>query len=144
MRLLQLPGARDANPTSATPRGKGLIYFSAQMWQAPNQTKPNPKCPLFWFSFSDLITLKPAFFILILKLSSFEILKFVFFWNIKKIKSTGCLGAKSLWKIVSFCTAAKNMGVLTTRERPAPPPACWIEPGMGVKLPCQSPLIVWH
>lgn len=43
---------------------------------------PNPKSPLSCFFFSNLITSNPVFFILILMLCSFEMLKSIFFWNI--------------------------------------------------------------
>lgn len=33
----------------------------------------------------------------------------------------------------------KNMWVLTTRERPAPPPACWMEPGVGANSALAKP-----
>lgn len=33
----------------------------------------------------------------------------------------------------------KIMWVLTTRERPAPPPACWMEPGVGANSALAKP-----
>lgn len=80
--LQQLPGVPAANPLSATSLGKGDTYLLSC---AGVRKKKSP----LWFSFSDLITLNPTFFILSLELCSFETLKLIFFLNIHNIKSTG-------------------------------------------------------
>lgn len=96
---------------------------------------PNPKSPLSCFFFQQFNNIKPS----VLYINS----NALFFWNAKihfllKHPYRG-LGAKRLWKIFSFCTATKNMWVLTTRERHAPHPACCIESGMGVKSALPKP-----
>lgn len=92
---------------------------------------PNPKSPLSCFFFQQFNNIKPS----VLYINS----NALFFWNAKihfllKHPYRG-LGAKRLWKIFSFCTATKNMWVLTTRERHAPHPACCIESGVKSALP---------
>lgn len=123
-------------PYLCTSLGKGDKYLLS----CAGVRKKSP----IWFSFSGLITLKPAFFVLILELCSFETLKLIFFLNIQNIKSTRGSGANSLWKISSFCTPPRITWVLTTKERPLLfQPNGWSQ-GWEWNLLWQSPLVVWH